>query len=257
MEVAPCQPRGLMVERDPNSFGNILGVWAHPDDEAYLTAGVMHAAVAAGRRVVCVTATKGEAGFPDDDPRSAEARAAIREEELAASLSVLGVTEHRWLGYRDGHCHEVDVEEAVGVLAQIIDEVRPEAILTFGPDGGTGHVDHIAVSRWTTLAWRHRAPSARLLYSAKTPAWLEMFTRVVDPSLVLMTDELPPSTELHDLAVWIELEGAALDRKITALHCQPSQIAGFAALLGDENFRVMNKDEFFRAPTEDDWPAST
>ena len=65
-------------------IGDILCVWAHPDDEAYLSAGLMMRAIETGHRVVCVTATKGEAGFPDDDPRTVEERMAVRERELAA-----------------------------------------------------------------------------------------------------------------------------------------------------------------------------
>ena len=52
-----------------DDLGTVLGVWAHPDDETWLSAGLMARAVDQGRRVVCVTATRGEAGFPADDTR--------------------------------------------------------------------------------------------------------------------------------------------------------------------------------------------
>src|SRR5207244_4393370 len=89
--------------------GAILSVWAHPDDESYCCAGLMAAAVKAGRRVVCVTATRGELGSTDPvrwpaGPPLAE----IRIEELAASLAELGVTEHAWLDYPAGSCAAVD-----------------------------------------------------------------------------------------------------------------------------------------------------
>ena len=45
-----------------DELGNILGVWAHPDDEAYLTAGIMARAVRGGSRAVCVTAARGRGG---------------------------------------------------------------------------------------------------------------------------------------------------------------------------------------------------
>ena len=61
----------------------------------------------AGNRVVCVTATHGEAGFPDNDPRSLAERAAVRELELDACLDVLGVTEHEWMPYPDGACDRI------------------------------------------------------------------------------------------------------------------------------------------------------
>jgi len=138
-------------------LGTVLGVWGHPDDEAYLSAGLMMRALANGHRVVCVTATRGEAGFPADDPSSIDERQAVREAELAACLGVLGVTEHRWLGYGDGRCADVPDEEAVAVLAEVMAEVRPDAVLTFGPDGGTGHPDHVAACRWSTLAFERVA----------------------------------------------------------------------------------------------------
>src|SRR5918998_1048475 len=46
-------------------LGTILGIWAHPDDEAYLSGGLMAMARDNGSRVVCVTATRGELGTPD------------------------------------------------------------------------------------------------------------------------------------------------------------------------------------------------
>ena len=157
-----------MVPDTIGDLGSILGVWAHPDDEAWLSAGLMAQAVDAGRRVVCVTATAGEAGFPDDDPRPEEERMAIRRAEMAASLGEVGVTEHHWLGYRDGHCDEVPDEEAVEIIAGLIADVQPDVLLTFGPDGGTGHVDHIAVCRWSTMACARSATAPRLLYATKS-----------------------------------------------------------------------------------------
>ena len=50
---------------DVAELGTILGIWAHPDDEAYLSGGLMALARDAGPRVVCVTATRGELGTPD------------------------------------------------------------------------------------------------------------------------------------------------------------------------------------------------
>jgi LmbE family N-acetylglucosaminyl deacetylase len=55
-----------------------LGIWAHPDDEAYLSAGLMARTTDAGGHVTCVTATMGEHGFAADDPRSPTERARLR-----------------------------------------------------------------------------------------------------------------------------------------------------------------------------------
>ncbi len=135
-----------------SDLGTVLGLWAHPDDEAYGTAGIMAAAVDAGQRVVVVTATYGEQGFPASDARSLAERKAIRSAELIDCLRILGVTEHRYLDYPDGGCKDLPDEAGAAALGAVIAEVRPDTILTFGPDGGTGHPDHIAVCRWATLA---------------------------------------------------------------------------------------------------------
>lgn len=235
-------------------LGDILGIWGHPDDEAWLTAGLMMDAVLAGRRVTCVTATKGEAGFPADDPRSEAERMAVRSAELAASLAALGVTDHRWLGYRDGHCADEADAEVAARLASIIDEVRPDTVLTFGPDGGTGHPDHIAACRWTTQAVRLCGDSGiRLLYAAKTPWWREMFLEMLDPSSVMMTDEGElPVTEDAQLAAWFACDDELLSRKVTAMRAQASQLEPMFQQLGPAKFATLVRDEFFREPSSAD-----
>jgi LmbE family N-acetylglucosaminyl deacetylase len=235
-------------------IGDILGVWAHPDDEAWLSAGLMMTAVAAGRRVVCLTATRGEAGFPDDDPRSFEERAAIRETEMAKSLSIMGVTEHRYLGFGDGHCAEVPDDEAVDTIAALIDEMRPSAVLTFGPDGGTGHFDHVAVCRWATQAVARAAlPDVQLMYMTKRNAWVEEFFAGIDPSTVMMIEGMEiESVDEFELAVWYACEGDILERKLAAMRAQASQIEPFVEMVGVDRFRALLREEFFRAPRAGD-----
>jgi LmbE family N-acetylglucosaminyl deacetylase len=82
-----------MTPPDVTALGTVLGIWAHPDDEAYLSGGVMALARDAGSRVVCVTATRGEVGTPDPRSWPPDRLAAERSVELARCLEVLGVTE--------------------------------------------------------------------------------------------------------------------------------------------------------------------
>lgn len=239
--------------RTDGELGDLLAVFAHPDDEAYLAGALMAVAADAGRRVVCVTATRGELGFPDDDPRPVEERKAIRERELAACLQVLGVTEHRWLDYPDGGCARVDEEEPVTRLMDLIDEVRPDTVLAFGPDGQTFHEDHIATSRWATLACRAAGHPTDLLYATMTPDWVELFTAAVDIDQVMMVPgAVPPTTPPGDLALWFVAEGPLLDRKVRALRCQASQVDGLVEAVGLDLYIRMAQDEFFRAPTPAD-----
>jgi LmbE family N-acetylglucosaminyl deacetylase len=142
----------ITTAQDVRKLGTILSVWAHPDDETFCCAGVMAAAVANGQQVVCVTATKGDAGVQDESRWPAARLGDIRASELAAALKILGIKHHYWLPYRDGHCAEVEQAEAVQRLRSIIERYQPQTILTFGPDGLTGHPDHCAVSAWVARA---------------------------------------------------------------------------------------------------------
>ena len=140
----------------------MLGVWAHPDDEAYLSAGLMAEYRRRGDRVVVVTATLGERGTNDPVAWPPERLAVLREHELRASLAALGVDELHLLGFMDGECTWNDGTDRI---AELIAEIAPDLIVTFGPDGMTGHPDHRAVSAWTTDAWRVGTADADLWYA--------------------------------------------------------------------------------------------
>ena len=235
-------------------LGSLLCVFAHPDDEAYLAGALMAVAVDAGRRVVCVTATRGELGFSDDDPRSLDERKAIREAELRACLDVLGVREHIWLDYPDSGCAAVPVDEPVARMRAIVDEMRPDTVLTFGPDGGTYHDDHIAVGHWTSLACRAASSAPRLLYATNTPEWVERFEAAVTMDAVMMADDLaPPTTPADELAVHFVADDELAERKVRALRCQASQVEPLVEQAGADVFRELVREESFRAPAPDDW----
>src|SRR3712207_5491012 len=142
-------------------LGTVLGIWAHPDDEVYLSGGLMALARDHGQRVACVTATLGEHGTPDPERWPPRRLAAARQLELRASLAVLGVAEHHLLHLPDGGCADQPFDTVVDRLVRIVDEVRPDTILSFGPDGFTGHSDHRTVSAWAAAASVRAATGAR------------------------------------------------------------------------------------------------
>ena len=238
-------------------LGNILGVWAHPDDEAYLSAGLMARAVDAGRRVFCLTATRGEAGFPADDVRPLDERKALRQNELTACLDILGVTEHRNLGLPDGGCADIPDDDPVAVIAALIEQLKPDTVLTFGPDGGTGHPDHISACRWATLAYDRVAPGdCRLLYSTKTTAWEDRFLGGVDRSQIMMVEGLEAErVEPDELSMWLTCDETLLDRKVAALLAQASQVDALVGMVGPEVYRELVREEFFRDRRDSDPPA--
>jgi LmbE family N-acetylglucosaminyl deacetylase len=224
-----------MALRQVDELGTVLGVWAHPDDEAYLSAGLVAAARDAGQRVVVATATYGEQGTPDPSRWSPARLAALRRHELVASLAVAGVHDHRWLGFSDGACAAVPAEVGQAAVGRLIDEVCPDTIVTFGPEGMTGHADHQAVSAWTTAAWSSRGAAARLLYATLTPSFHAAWGPVNDRLGIWMSGR-GPATHPDDLAVLVECAGPALDRKLVALRAHASQTAPLVEALGAEEF---------------------
>jgi LmbE family N-acetylglucosaminyl deacetylase len=230
--------------------GTILGVWAHPDDETYLSAGLMAAAVREGRRVVCATATRGEAGSQDESRWPLAELPAIREKELAEALAIIGVTEHVWLDYRDGECASVPDEEAVGRVAALIERVSPASVLTFGPDGMTGHPDHVAVCRWTTAAFEEAAPAgAKLFYATMTPEMADVMEPALAPYGVFFAGP-PPRTPRADLGIDFRLSADLLDVKFEAIKAQVSQSEGLLNALGRAFFDVSNGEETFALAAE-------
>lgn len=228
-------------------LGTILGVWAHPDDEAYLSGGLMSLARDAGLRVVCVTATRGELGTSDPVTWPPSRLATERTEELAHSLEILGVREHHWLDYADGGCTDADPGAAVDRLATIIDEVGPATVLSFGRDGQTGHPDHRAVSAWTTAAFDKAARrGAQLLLTAVEESWARRWSAVNDRLGVFLGTE-PETVPAHRLAVDLRLRGATLNRKVRALRAQATQTHGLVSELGAGTYSEWVANEAFVA----------
>jgi LmbE family N-acetylglucosaminyl deacetylase len=232
----------LQVAPAPGARGRtLLGVWAHPDDEAYLSAGLLATAGAAGWRVVVATATRGEIGTDDPDGLPPERLGAMRQRELADSLRVLGVTDHRWLRTAaplvDGELDRVPEADGARAVGALLADVRPDLVVTFGPDGLTGHADHRAVSRWTTRAWQRRGGRADLWYAALTPEFLDRWGQVCTEQEVWMDGGPPEPVDPDDLVHVQVCTGALLDRKYAALVAHTSQTAGLIARVGEERYR--------------------
>ncbi len=228
-----------------DELGTILGVWAHPDDETYLAAGVMARAVRNGSRVVCVTATRGEGGSMDEERWPPETMGAVRTAELERSLEILGVREHEWLDLPDIDMETGLPEEGYARVRELVAEVRPDTILTFGPDGMTDHAAHKDVSRWATNAFREAAGSgSRLLYATVTPEWAEEFLPIWEPFNVFRPGT-PPITPRAELVIDLTLPDDLHDLKVQAINAHASQIESILGAVGPQTWwRQMGWEAF-------------
>jgi LmbE family N-acetylglucosaminyl deacetylase len=121
----------------------ILAVFAHPDDERVI-GPLLSKLAREGRETQLVIATDGSQGIRDfaHIPAGPEL-AAARTKEATCAANRLGVRQLRILGLPDGGLASFEVLGKLrSSLAAIIDSMRPAAIITFGPEGGTGHPDH-------------------------------------------------------------------------------------------------------------------
>ncbi|MDT7712580.1 MAG: N-acetyl-D-myo-inositol-2-amino-2-deoxy-alpha-D-glucopyranoside deacetylase [Pseudonocardiales bacterium] len=173
-------------------------VHAHPDDETLWTGGMIARYVACGVAVTLVTCTLGEQGdVLTDELRGLAADRAdqlggYRVAELRAACAVLGITDQRFLGgmgrWRDsGMIAEPGaraslpadlhprafaagrLDEQVGALLRVLEQIRPQVVVTYGPDGGYGHPDHVRAHQ-VTMAATAQTPGVQRVFWAVHPA---------------------------------------------------------------------------------------
>ena len=136
----------------------------------------------------------------------------------------------------------------MAVIKSLIDEIDPTVTVTFGPDGVTGHLDHIANSSLVTRAWS-ACRRGELWYGAKTTQWLESWRDLHDEFDVWMTEE-PTGVSGDDIEFVVDMAGAELDRKRAVLAEHRSQTEGLAAAFGEDRYLQWINQEAFRYPTE-------
>jgi N-acetyl-1-D-myo-inositol-2-amino-2-deoxy-alpha-D-glucopyranoside deacetylase len=167
----------------PVASRRLLLVHAHPDDETIGTGATMAKYAADGAHVTLVTCTLGEEGeilVPELEHLAADRDDALgpeRIDELAAAMTALGVTDHRFLGgagrWRDsgmmglptndraGCFWQADLNEAIGALVAVVREVRPQVVISYNDFGGYGHPDHIQAHRVAVGAFDASGDPAR------------------------------------------------------------------------------------------------
>ena len=235
------------VSEQVKKLGTILSVWAHPDDETFTAAGIMALAAENKQKVICVTATRGEQGVQDEARWPRANLGAIREQELLAALHELGITEHEWLNYEDGAC-EPHNKAAVTQLLKHIEEYKPDTVLTFGPDGLTGHPDHQAVSAWVSQAVSETEQKPVVYHAVIEECQYEEYLKTMDRELnIFFNIENPPVFASTNCELCIHLPQYICQKKCAALAKMPSQTAKMRELFdGDFMVNAFRVEAFIR-----------
>lgn len=155
----------------------IMAVFAHPDDEIYI--GPLMAKYAReGAKVQLVTVTDGRYGTGQTDLKPGDELTALRHEELNCAANRMGIEKPIWMGYhdqlklKDGFFGHVPyIQEIMVKLDSLVVDIEPDVIITWGPDGGSNHMDHRLVSASITQVYLSKSRIKPLsLYFVATPS---------------------------------------------------------------------------------------
>lgn len=205
----------------------MLGLFPHPDDEAYAAGGLLAHCAAAGAVVDVLCATRGEQGADREvATQPGPPLAARRTRELEASCAALGVAAPAFLDLPDGGLASDDAA-AVALVAQHIERLRPHLIVTLGSDGVYANLDHLACSAIATAALSRTNHPIRLLHAVFprrlfAPLWRALHRR---PGAGLVADVDPQTLGVDTPELRLDIR-AVRDRKLAAIAAHRSQLLG-------------------------------
>jgi LmbE family N-acetylglucosaminyl deacetylase len=201
----------------------LLCVTAHPDDEAGAFGGTLLLYHDRGveTHVICMTA--GTAARNRGNSRSNEELAALRRAEFAASCKLLNVSHYEVLDYLDGQLNLTDLYQAASELVIRMRQIRPQVVLTFGPDGGlTGHVDHAMAGVFATMAFEWAGRPDRYpeqLERGLTPHRAhKLYYHTADFRILDFSVMAPPTVTAH-----IDVGLDRFEKKVEAFHQHTTQ----------------------------------
>jgi LmbE family N-acetylglucosaminyl deacetylase len=256
----------------------VLAVFAHPDDESLVAGGTLARYAAEGAHTALLCATRGEWGpISDDALADYETLGQVRERELRAACDVLGINWLRFLDLEDACVTAViGTEEEAVVLEKIVHairELRPQIIITFGPDGLYGHEDHIAIGRLTTQARTMAADptvfpqhlSEGLAAHHANKLWFATFPHGLSSQILTRLTEAGHTAHLwgidrdkfgipaDEITDTVNVE-PYLGQKLTALRRHQTQLDSNHALtlITPELAQELLRFEYFRLCTEED-----
>ena len=209
-------------------------VFAHPDDDTYGVAGSLALHANDELQLTVIMATSGGAGrIADPSLATRETLGRVREAEDVASWRALGFDpDVRFLRHPDGGLARIPREQLVLEVRDLLEETAPEVVVTFGPDGITGHEDHVAIGAVATEAFQATRTSSsgrafsRLLHNVVPQSSLDRLNELfrerglepMDPTQPFMPRGVPDRT----IGVRVDCS-SVYERKLEAIRCHKTQ----------------------------------
>lgn len=214
----------------------LLCVLAHPDDESLALGGTLARYAAEGVEIYLITATRGEHGWmgAEADYPGPKALGQTREAELRAAAKVLGLREVHLLDYEDGLLDQADPQEVVTKIANHIEVIQPQVVVTFGADGVYGHPDHIAISQYTAAACVAAAalhPVSKLYYLEESKAVISLYESVFGELVMNIDGKRRASFAWEDWMFTTRIDTQGFEQKAwEAVTCHQSQMPAYGQL---------------------------
>lgn len=218
-----------MVRLSPTKM---VCVFAHPDDESFGPGGsIAYYASQIPVHILCVT--------PGDGNGNAEL-GQVRRRELRASAQILGVQNVTFLDFADGSLCNNNYHEIAAQIQQYLDQHQPDSVMTFDPNGVSGHIDHVAVAMICSYLFERLTYLRYLLYFCEG----DYFKDVLKEYFIYV----PPGYPRSQIDLTLDVK-PYLDTKIAAMHSHHSQqndcdriLATMKDHLNEEYFRILSKD---------------
>lgn len=214
----------------------VVGIFAHPDDEALGPSGTL-ATLAKDHEVYLICVTSGEAAGKTEEEKLIIGE--IRRKELEQSAKILGIKAVYFLGYQDGELRNNIYHQLADDIAQKVEELRPETLITFDLRGVSGHIDHITVSAVTSFIFKRFSFVRKLMYYVVTKTESD-----------LMQDYFiffPEGCE-RDQVDEIVVIDAVWDIKVKAMYAHQSQLSDVETVL--KNAADLPREEYFLVRTK-------
>ena len=234
----------------------LMAVLAHPDDESLGVGGTLAKYASEGIETFLVTATRGESGRyrghrDDEHHPGAQKLGEIREAELRQAAAVLGIRELALLDYKDQQLDRANPPEAIEQIVSHLQRLRPDVVLTFGPDGAYGHPDHIAISQFATAAVTAAGDLVKKLYYLAWPASTWRAYEYVFKKLTATVDGVErQAVPWPDWAITTAIDTRDVWPTVwKAVCCHDSQIAGYGGLqhlLPEHHEALWGRQSFYR-----------
>lgn len=231
-----------------NTNQSILLIYPHPDDETLFSGGIIAKYVQQGATIHLVTATRGEKGRTSGECPQ-EQLATTREQELRAVGKLLGIKTITFLNYGDKTLAHMDSSEITQKIAQIIREISPQVLITFGPEGANGHEDHKALHLFVQQAINLAANQHSIPASTHPPYAIPRVYYVNLPPQLRQHLGLPKTTSTPNTIINIK---EVSDIKLKALQLHRTQALSLHKFLNpdDEILQYALAQEAFTLATE-------